>query len=282
MVAVGKAERNTNMKMYVLDLGKMYLDESALVAGIHGGSLRNQNPVAQWVDIPVQAVLAETENGYVLYDTGCHIREASVPDGEDTPSPFAGTADMLIEPQLARLGVKPADVKYVVMSHLHCDHAGYLYLFKQARIIVADKEFSQSMRLYGLRGFGPGPYKYADFDAFLQAGLDWAPIPEGQLEYEIAPGVKAVSFGSGHTFSLTGLFVSLPNSGNFLLTADALYRSENLGPPVRVPGLIFDSVGYVNSANLIAKYAAEHHAQIIFGHDKRQFATLKTAPAYYD
>jgi glyoxylase-like metal-dependent hydrolase (beta-lactamase superfamily II) len=81
---------------------------------------------------------------------------------------------------------------------------------------------------------------------------------------------------------MTGLFVSLANSGNFLFSADALYRSENLGPPVRIPGLIFDSPGYVKSANFIAEYAKNTDAKIIFGHDMRQFATLKKAPEYYD
>jgi glyoxylase-like metal-dependent hydrolase (beta-lactamase superfamily II) len=270
------------MKMHILNLGKMYLDESALVAGIHGGSLRNQNPVAQWVDIPVQAVLIEYDGGYLLYDTGCNIRESLIPDDEDTPSPFEGTEDILLPAQLAKFGIDPADVKYVVMSHLHCDHAGYLYLFKNAEVIVAEEEFASAMKLYGLRGFGPGPYKYADFHDFLTAELNFRLLPDPYKDYEIVPGIKAVHFGSGHTFSLTGLFVSLPNSGNFLFTADALYRSENLGPPVRIPGLIFDSLSYVKSANYIAKYAEENNAKIIFGHDAKQFATLKTGEDYYD
>jgi glyoxylase-like metal-dependent hydrolase (beta-lactamase superfamily II) len=270
------------MKMYILDLGKMYLDESALVAGINSGSLRNQNPVAKWVDIPVQAVLIDYGDGYALYDTGCNIRESFIPDDEDTPSPFEGTIDTLVEARLAGLGLHPEDIKYVVVSHLHCDHAGYLHLFKNAEIITADKEFSQAMRLYGLRSFGPGPYKYADFDAFLKAELNWRLIPENVREYEIVPGLTAVNFGTGHTFSLTGLFVSLPNSGNFLFTADALYRSENLGPPVRIPGLILDSISYIKSAEFIAGYAKKENATIIFGHDKRQFETLKTSPAFYD
>ncbi|MDR3295786.1 MAG: N-acyl homoserine lactonase family protein [Clostridiales Family XIII bacterium] len=269
------------MKLYVLDLGKMYLDESALVAGIHGGSLRNQNPAAQWVDIPVQAALVETAGGLVLYDTGCNLREAFTPDGEDTPSPFEGTEEMLVTAQLKRLGFTPDDVKYVVMSHLHCDHAGYLYLFRNAEIIAADKEFSQAMRLYGLRGFGPGPYKYADFDAFLKENLRWRLIPDDVREHEILPGVTAVNFGTGHTFALTGLCVELADAGNFLFTADALYRSENLGPPIRIPGLIFDSAAYVKSAEFIAAYAKAKNATILFGHDKHQFATLKKAPDFY-
>ena len=269
------------MKLYIFDLGKMYLDESALVAGIHGGTYRNQNPVAQWVDIPVQAALVETDAGYILYDTGCNIREAFLPEGEDTPSPFEGTEDRLIEQQLANLGIKPQDVKYVVMSHLHCDHAGYLYLFKSAEVIIAEREFTLAMKAYGLKQFGPGPYKYADFDAFLAEGLKWTLIPEDQLVFDISPGVKAINYGQGHTFSLTGLDVALPSGDRFLFTADALYTSMNMGPPVRIPGLIFDSIGYVKSAGIISDYAKETGAKIIYGHDKKQFAELKKAPEFY-
>ncbi|MDR1816483.1 MAG: N-acyl homoserine lactonase family protein [Clostridiales Family XIII bacterium] len=270
------------MKMYILDLGRMYVDESSFVAGIHGGTYRNQNPVAQWIPFPVLAVLVETADGYVLFDTGCHIREADLPDGYDTPSPFFSSEEQTIAPQLARIGVKPEDVHTIVISHLHCDHAGYLYLFKGADVYVADKELTQAMRLYALRGFGPGPYKAPDFEAFLAADLNWKLIPEGRLETCVAPGVKAISIGSGHTFSMTALYVELPKSGNFLFAADALYRPENLGPPPRIPGLIFDSIGFVNSANLLADYAQEHDAKIIFGHYQPQFDELLHAPEFYE
>jgi glyoxylase-like metal-dependent hydrolase (beta-lactamase superfamily II) len=269
------------MKMHILDLGKRYVDEAALVSGIHSASLRNQNPPAQWVGIPVTATLVDYGGGYLLYDTGCHIRESVIADGQDKESPFVGTEDDLLPAQLARLGVDPDDVKYVVVSHLHCDHVGYLSLFRKAEILVAADEFANALKLYGLRNL-QGPYKQADFDEFLAAGLNFRLLPGIYTDYEIAPGVNAVSFGPGHTFSLTGLFVSLPHAGNFLFTADALYRSENLGPPVRIPGLIYDSLAYVKSANYIAKYAEEHDAKIIFGHDARQFATLKTGEEFYD
>ncbi|MDR1028697.1 MAG: N-acyl homoserine lactonase family protein [Clostridiales Family XIII bacterium] len=271
------------MKMHILDLGRMYVDEASFVAGIHNGTLRNQNPVAQWIEFPVTGTLVDYGDGYVLFDTGCNMRESVIPDDEDTPSPFVSTEDDILPAQLKKLGIDPSEVKYVVLSHMHCDHVGYLYLFKNAEIIVAEEEFANSMKLYGLRGFGPGPYKNGDFNEFLAAELNWRLLPEDFKEYEIVPGVKAVTFGSGHTYSMTGLFVSLPNSGNFLFSADALYCSLNLGPPVRIPGLIFDSLGYVKSANFIAEYAKKTDAKIIFGHDIKQFLTLKRAPAeYYD
>ena len=191
------------------------------------------------------------------------------------------TEDKLIKAQLDKMGIDCAAIKYVVMSHFHCDHAGYLYLFNNSEVIVAQDEYDNAMKLYESKGFGPGPYKYADFDEFLKTDLKWRLLPDAYTDYEIVPGVKAVCFGSGHTFSLTGLSVNLSDEGNFLFTADALYRSENLGPPVRIPGLIFDSLGYVKSANYIAEYAEKNNAKIIFGHDKKQFASLKIAPSDY-
>jgi len=47
---------------------------------------------------------------------------------------------------------------------------------------------------------------------------------------------------------------------------------------ITIPGVDTD----VSGAELIAGYAAKTKATIIFGHDKRQFATLDTAPDYYD
>jgi glyoxylase-like metal-dependent hydrolase (beta-lactamase superfamily II) len=252
----------------------MFVDESSLVAGIHNASLRNQNPSARWVEIPVCAYLLEISKGYILYDTGCHEREATIEADADTPSPYVFSPGQLLPERLIKLGVSPEDVKYVVISHLHCDHAGYLYLFRNAEVIVADAEFTGAMRLYGLRGFGAGPYKTQDFDAFLNNVTNWRLLENDETEFEICPGVTAVNFGAGHAFGMLGFFIELPKSGNLLLCSDALYRSDNLGPPIKPPGLIYDSLGYVRSANFIARYAKKHNAKIIFGHDTQQFTEL--------
>jgi glyoxylase-like metal-dependent hydrolase (beta-lactamase superfamily II) len=270
------------MKMYVLELGGMYLDESQLVAGINPATYRNQNPPARWVYIPVSAFLLDYGGGWLLYDTGCNIREAFVPDDADAVSPFCGTEENLIEARLASLCLKPDDISHVVVSHLHVDHAGYLHLFRNAEVIVADREFSETVKLYYSRNFPDGPYKYGDFDNFLSPdGPRWRLLQEINTKYEIVPGAAAINFGPGHAYSMTGLYVSLPDSGNFLLCSDALYRAENFGPPVRLPGLVYDSIGYVNTAEFIRKFAAENNAAIIYGHDKKQFATLRKAPEYY-
>jgi glyoxylase-like metal-dependent hydrolase (beta-lactamase superfamily II) len=260
----------------------MYVDESSLVAGIRNATFRNQNPVAEWVEIPVCAFLIETSGGLILYDTGCHEREANLPPDADTPSPYVFKPEQLLPNRLEELGVSPGGIGSVVVSHLHCDHAGYLHLFGDSEVVVSDSEFTGAMRLYGLRGFGAGPYKTEDFDAFLSSVSNWRLIGSGELEYELYPGVTAVNFGPGHAFGMTGLLVELPKSGNFLLCSDALYRSDNLGPPVKPPGLVYDSLGYIASADFIARYAKKHKAKIIFGHDSRQFERLLSSGGVFE
>jgi glyoxylase-like metal-dependent hydrolase (beta-lactamase superfamily II) len=252
----------------------MYVDESALVAGSNSATFRNQAPSAVWTEIPVCSFLIETGAGLVLFDTGCHAREAAVLPGADTVSPYVYAPGQLLPERLNQMNIAHEDVRCVVVSHLHCDHAGYLHLFKNAEIIVSDLEFTGALRLYGLRGFGAGPYKAKDFDMFLNAGLNWRLLDPDESEYELCPGVTAIHFGSGHAFGMTGLNVELPKSGNFLLCSDALYRSENLGPPLRLPGFVYDSLGYIATAKFIERYAKKHGAEIVFGHDRNQFDTL--------
>ncbi|MDR1193808.1 MAG: N-acyl homoserine lactonase family protein [Peptococcaceae bacterium] len=266
------------MKLYVLDGGRLYLDESLLVAGIHNATLQNQNPSAQWVATPVISFLVETAAGYVLYDTGNH------PHTNTNASAvyFTWQPEQLMPESLTRLGLAPEDIKYVVQSHLHSDHVGYLHLFKNAEVFVSDEEFTQAMRLYGLGRFG-GAIKRADFESFLGAQLNWRLIPSDVCEVEICEGVTVVNLGPGHSFGMLGMLARLPHSGNFLMCSDAINREENLGPPPRLPTLLYDSLGYIKSVEFIRRYARERDARILYGHDMRQFAGLKkSTEGFYD
>jgi len=106
--------------------------------------------------LPVSAYLIECSHGRILFDCGWH-RNMS-PNGEfDRKAQTKSLGGFLlyktnqgvlpmgeaIDEQLNKIGVKPANLNLVLLSHLDCDHANGLKLVKDAqKIQVANDEIS--------------------------------------------------------------------------------------------------------------------------------------------
>lgn len=102
---------------------------------------------------PVSAYLIEHPKGLVLIDTGFHtdirtnqdayfgpikkvIFEAELPEGA------------AIHEQLEQRGIKPSDIDFLVLSHLHSDHVSGLKLVKDAKkILVSDIEWNDAQQI---------------------------------------------------------------------------------------------------------------------------------------
>ncbi len=91
-------------------------------------------PKSKWIWLPVFSFLIEHPKGLILFDTGWH-REMS-PDGVyDRGAQIKSLGSWFlyqinqgriargeaIDEQLAKLGLKPSDIDYVLLSHLDCD-----------------------------------------------------------------------------------------------------------------------------------------------------------------
>ena len=265
------------MKLYILDNGWETLDKSFFVAGANAGVDSNKNPTNQWVDIPIQAYLIKHEDGYILFDTGCDPDwKTNWPAFIPEQSPYYATEDQLFMNRLKQLGVSASDIKYVVISHLHVDHAGNLYQFKNAEVFVNENEF-----LYTLKGYVTGRdmdvHVPVDIQRFIDAKLNWHLLPNEVKEYPLAAGVTLLNFGSGHSFGMVGMKVELKKAGNFLIVADAIYFEENIKPEIKVPGILYDSLGYKKTAEYIVAYAKANNCKILYGHDMAQFKTMVTS-----
>ncbi len=101
------------------------------------------------IQIPTAAFIIEhPKHGVILFDTDMHpaisdADEAQRHFGEGIRDAFGAqgiTRDHAIDRQLQRLGYRDSDVKYVVYSHLHLDHAGGMGLFPNATHIVQRDE----------------------------------------------------------------------------------------------------------------------------------------------
>src|SRR5207248_4362547 len=65
--------------------------------------------------------------------------------------------------QLRRGDIDPADVQWVVLSHLHTDHVGGVDAFPPTRVIVSRVEWKRASGLPGrLRGYLPQHWPLAE------------------------------------------------------------------------------------------------------------------------
>lgn len=273
-------------KLYVLDTGTMKMDKGFMVAMHNPASVINPAPPAEYIEFPVYAVIIDHPEGKILFDTGCNSegmgKGGRWPTEVQQLFPYYASEECYLINRLAQLKIRPDDIKYVVASHLHLDHAGCLELFKNATIIVHDTELSNTMKSYAINK-DMGAYVWADIDAWVRQGLNWRTIRPNEDEIQLAEGVKILNFGSGHAWGMLGLHVQLPGEGGIILASDAVYSSENYGPPAKIPGIIYDSVGFTRTVERIQAYAARTNSQVWFGHDAEQFRKfVKSTEGYYE
>jgi len=258
-MAEGKAKR-----MWALPGAEFTANAATMM---HGGSLET-------FQMPVPCYLIEHSRGLVLFDTGCSPQ--MIDNFNEYLGEFAAaiklkfSRDLIVDAQIRALGYKTEDVKYVVASHLHLDHAGGLYLFPKARFLVMANELA-----------------YA-----------WWPIPEHRLIFKVQDLLPTRQFnwleldgdfdlfgdGSiqmlktpGHTPGECSLFVRLPNR-KVVLTGDTTHLRAALEGEITMPGDV-DPAAAVLSLRRLKAIRDFHEASLIISHDPEDWAEFPHAPA---
>jgi N-acyl homoserine lactone hydrolase len=265
-------------KLHILNHGNMHCDLGWLIAqaGVTLASRDNPTMPRQWVECPTHTAVIEHPDGWILWDT-------TVPRDWETHWAIAGSQelfpyddvreDQYFDNQLHGLGIGLEDIKYVVLSHLHADHAGNAKLFKDtgATLMVTQAEYDGAM---GFEGDVTGVHIKSDYE-----DLNWTTVAE---DTEIVDGVTLIQ-APGHTWGTCALKVDLPNTGTMIFTSDAVYLNAAYGPPSVGPAVVYDSLAWLDSVEKLRGIAEKSNAQLVFGHDAEQMKTLRLAPdAYYD
>ena len=131
--------------------------------GAGHGRLRLVNTLLdrEWTEpLPIYAFAIEHPEGVIVVDTGETAR-ISEPGYFPRWQPFFRFTvrehvrpEREIGPQLKQLGILPSDVRRVVMTHLHTDHAGGLHHFPDNEILVSTAELDYAAGPVGrLRGY---------------------------------------------------------------------------------------------------------------------------------
>jgi N-acyl homoserine lactone hydrolase len=224
---------------------------------------------------PISAYLLDTERGWVLLDAGfdpAHIREAADREANfyrQGMSPPVVLPQHELDRQLAAIGVAPADINHVILSHLHFDHAGYVKYFPHAKVSIQRREYEAR--------FDHGPrqgYFRADFES---PTIRWS-LVEG--DWEVMPGLAMIDT-RGHTIGHQSAVVELRRSGVIVLPFDAGDLQENFDDEV-LPGSAVDDAAALAAIRRIKAILAERDARMILFHDPVAIQTVKLAPAYYD
>ncbi|CAB3764214.1 N-acyl homoserine lactonase family protein [Paraburkholderia solisilvae] len=179
---------------------------------------------------------------------------------------FAEPTDLLV-----KLGVDPAAITDVVITHMHYDHAGNLDAYPRARFHVQESELAfctgRCMEHNALRG----PFEAADV---AQAVFK---LFEGRIAFvngdtPLFPGITLHHVG-GHTPGLQVVRVATPR-GNIVLASDAAHYWDNLRE--RRPFPIVIDVGRMLDAHAAIERLADGPDHIIPGHDPLVRATFPT------
>src|SRR5437660_1823578 len=168
--------------------------------------------VGKSMDFVDNCYLIKHAQGYLLWDTGLTDAIAAMPEGQRPADPRMThwRRPKTLASQLDALGVKPADVKYVAISHTHPDHVGNVEMFPQAMLLVqkAEYEWPNPLGVGRFKPEHPATKLSGDHDVFGDGSVTIIATP-------------------GHTPGHQSLLVKLPKTGAVLLSGDAVHFKEN-------------------------------------------------------
>src|SRR5580692_4097089 len=197
---------------------------------------------------------------YMLWDTGHAMTMPKV-------APKVSLVDLL-----AKIDVKPDQIKYVGISHYHADHTGQIASFPKATLLIGAKEWEAISSPKPAEGVNFKP-----FESWIKGDSKVEPVP---LDKDVFGDGSVIMLRTpGHTAGHSSLLVKLPEMGAVILTGDAVHFRENYESD-GVPSFNYDRAQTVASIERIKKIVANLKATVIIQHDARDVEKLPAFPAF--
>jgi N-acyl homoserine lactone hydrolase len=230
---------------------------------------------------PIVAFLVEHPSaGPILIDTGLHASVA-VDKKQNLGRLFAATAartfqmepDQALPKQLRSRGIEPSDVKLIVMTHLHLDHASGMVQFPDATFVFSKQEWERANEPRSWRdGYVTSHFDHAfdyrliDFDdpdvgSFAGFGRSFDLLGDGSVR---------VAFTPGHTMGHMSVILR-GSEREVLVVGDAAYTRHTLETGHR-PYLIQDEHLFDRSLREVQRYAEQTPGAVVIpGHELEPF-----------
>jgi glyoxylase-like metal-dependent hydrolase (beta-lactamase superfamily II) len=268
------------MKIHAIQTGTVAVTRAWREAVGHGKRrLLNTIRDREWTEpLPIYAFAIEHPEGVIVVDTGESAR-ASQPGYFTRWHPGVRAFREWVEPeqeigpQLERLGISPGDVRWLVMTHLHTDHAGGLHHFPDNEILVTRMELDFASGLRGrLRGYVANTHWPAWFRPTL---LELEPEPLGPFPQSLrltdAGDVTLVPV-PGHTPGQIGVLVDEGDQTVFL-AGDSSY-TQDLMLRGKVDGVGSDEEAERLTHERIRAFTAANPTVYLVAHDQQSGARL--------
>ncbi|MEM7542898.1 MAG: N-acyl homoserine lactonase family protein [Pseudomonadota bacterium] len=198
----------------------------------------------------------------IVVDTGFGEREAA-----------ARGRDLLRTPRaaLATIGIDSHDIKDVIITHLHYDHAGTTEDFPNAHFHLQDLEMQFATGRHMRHGIMRYAFAVEDVVNFVRHVYDQR-VEFHDGDAEIAPGIS-VHYVGGHTMGLQCVRVHT-GRGWVVLASDASHYYDNMLKASPFP-IVFDVSQMLEGYDVLRKWA-DSDDHIVPGHDP---LVLKYYPA---
>ena len=221
-------------------------------------------------NMSVPCFLVIHPKGILLFDTGLSDRLVGRPLYENVDGGYGQIRFTTLRGQLADIGLTPADITYLAISHSHWDHvgnvndyAGSTWLTQKAELdfmFGADAD-PQYVALYSALAHGRKEVFVGDHDVF-------------------GDGTVILKYTPGHTPGHQALYVKLAKTGGVVLSGDLWHYAEERTLH-RMPKEE-ESTATPASREAIERFLKEQHAQLWIGHSTAFFRNAIKSPGWYD
>ena len=220
--------------------------------------------------------LVKHDADYLLWDTGLPAKLLGAL--QDPTAALAPTLKTDLPTQLAQIGVTPAEIGRLGISHYHFDHTGQAPDFPDATLLIGAKDID-TLKIEPLPAYAQGFADPEPLKHWISGG--------GKVEAEtgdkdvFGDGTVTMLQMPGHTPGETALLVRLGKIGPVLLSGDVVHFAEQLDND-GVPTFNYDRSETLASIDRLKKLVANEKALLVIQHDPRDIAKLPAFPAAAD
>ena len=283
------------MKLYPLRLGRTKVPFGQFYGGLSGWEgldalFRFVTDKRHFIWVPIHAYLLEhPKEGLTLIDAGICGDQAHrhreyysgilrfILDDDE----YAQEPDESIAAQLKRLGYRPDDVRTVILTHLHEDHAGGLRELPKAKVVLTQAEWdARKMKLFG---FIPMFYEpsYAGVKEWQRVRFESGAFHTFDRSQDLfGDGTVRLLPTPGHTPGHTCALVEMGDY-QLLVTGDCLYTLRHLATS-QIQAVRFNKQSGDQQAESIGRIAGLRRLlpglHLVVGHDHTDYQSKLLAP----